>query len=258
METVQTANAPSFESVWALVQGLGKKQEETERIMRESAECCAEIRKETERIKRETAESCAEIRKETERIKRESTESCAEIRKETERIKRETAEQMKETDRQIDKLSKNVGGLGNSIGNVIETLFAAHLWEQFPEYKLRMSCRDINLFDENGNQITEIDILLVNTEWAMVVEVKSKAKEDDVNKHIVRMERILKYPPGLIPPKAKLLGAIAGGVVMPEAAAYAHQCGFFVLELAGESVVRVPAPPDFKPREWQQTINNEQ
>ena len=37
MEATQTANSPSFESVWALFQEVGKKQEETDRIVKETA-----------------------------------------------------------------------------------------------------------------------------------------------------------------------------------------------------------------------------
>jgi len=52
-------------------------------------------------------------------------------------------------------------------------------------------------------------------------------------------------------PNVKLLGAIAAGIITPEALNYAHRKGFFVLELKGESIRRVPPPPDFKPKEWQ-------
>jgi len=37
MEAVQTANPPSFESVWALFQEVGEKQKETDRIVKETA-----------------------------------------------------------------------------------------------------------------------------------------------------------------------------------------------------------------------------
>jgi len=173
-------------------------------------------------------------------------------RKEADREMKELRELMQKTDIRIDNLSKNVGGLSNSVGGLIETLFAAHLWEKFPEYDLRRAYQRIKLYDENIKAIAEVDILLVNTEWAMAVEVKRNADKEDVNDHIVRMQRLLKYPTPLVPPRAKLLGAIAAGVITPEAAAYAHQCGFFVLELAGDSIIRVPAPAEFKPKEWQQ------
>ncbi|MDR0550774.1 MAG: hypothetical protein LBG72_02015, partial [Spirochaetaceae bacterium] len=98
----------------------------------------------------------------------------------------------------------------------------------------------------------DIDILLVNTEWAMVVEVKRYAEVRDVDHHVERMARVLKYPPAelKLAPNLKILAAIAGGIVDPDAAVYAHQCGFFVLGLAGESVVRIPEPAEFQPKEW--------
>jgi len=37
MEAVQTINPPTFESVWALIQEVGRKQEETDRLLKESA-----------------------------------------------------------------------------------------------------------------------------------------------------------------------------------------------------------------------------
>jgi len=193
-----------------------------------------------------TPEEIWAILRETDRIIRENAQGMHELRE----SQKETDRKMKETDKQIDKLSKNVGGLGNSIGNVIETLFAAHLWEQFPEYDLRMLYRDINLYDENRKQITQIDILLVDTEWVMAVEVKYNGKMKDIDEHKVRMERIRKYPTPLIPPQAKILGAIAAGTIEPEAVAYAHESGFFVVELKDDFVVRVPAPAGFKPKEW--------
>ncbi|MDR3325535.1 MAG: hypothetical protein LBS82_06105 [Spirochaetaceae bacterium] len=42
----------------------------------------------------------------------------------------------------------------------------------------------------------------------------------------------------------------AGGVVLPEAKEFAHECGFFVLELKGESVELLAAPAGFTAREW--------
>lgn len=63
------------------------------------------------------------------------------------------------------------------------------------------------------------------------------------------MELIRRYPPREVVDK-RLLGAIAGGVVPPAAAEYAHRAGFFVLELAGESVTLLDTPADFAAREW--------
>jgi hypothetical protein len=43
---------------------------------------------------------------------------------------------------------------------------------------------------------------------------------------------------------------MAGGVVDPDVRDYAHTCGFFVLELAGESVDLIKPPEGFLPQQW--------
>jgi hypothetical protein len=43
---------------------------------------------------------------------------------------------------------------------------------------------------------------------------------------------------------------MAGGAVDPEVKNYAYECGFFVLELTGESVHLIPPPEGFEPKKW--------
>jgi predicted AAA+ superfamily ATPase len=182
------------------------------------------------------------------------------LHKETEKAIKETQEAHRETEKtidrlgvKVDRLADNVGGLNRSVGELIEILIAAHLWEKFPEYDLKRVFRRIRLYDENTNEEkAEVDLLLVNSEWAMAVEVKAELDPKDVERHIERMKRILKYPPAelKIRPGIKLLGACAGGIVTPEGRAAAHDAGFFVLELTGDSVTHIPEPAGFKPKEW--------
>jgi hypothetical protein len=164
----------------------------------------------------------------------------------------ETREIVNRMAEKVDRVANNVGGLNRSIGELVEILIAAHLWEKFPEYGLQRAFRRLPLFDEKNIPKAEIDILLVNAEWAMAVEVKNEVDPSDVKEHIERMARILKYPPAELKlrPHIKLLGAIAGGIVTPEGRTAAYEAGFFVLELTGESVARVPEPAGFKPKEW--------
>jgi hypothetical protein len=63
------------------------------------------------------------------------------------------------------------------------------------------------------------------------------------------MQLIRQYPPAEVKEK-KLLGAIVGAVVTPEAREYAEKNGFFVLELTGEDVHLLEPSKDFQPREW--------
>ncbi|MDR0540157.1 MAG: hypothetical protein LBG74_06620 [Spirochaetaceae bacterium] len=186
--------------------------------------------------------------KETQRAHQETEQAIKATRKAHE----ETEKTLKEMGARVDRVTKNVGGLNQSIGELIEILVAAHLWEKFPEYDLQRAYRRLPVYDEKNIIKAEMDILLVNTEWAMAVEVKRQADAEDVKEHIERMERILKYPPAELKlrPGIKLLGALAGGIVTSEARTAAHNAGFFVLELAGESVIRIPEPAGFKPKEW--------
>jgi hypothetical protein len=174
-----------------------------------------------------------------------------EMSQETDRKFQETVAQMKETDKKIDKLSKNVGGNNRSIGELVETLVAARLWEKFAayHYNLRRAYRRVPIYDEKDELKTDIDILLVDTEWCMAVEVKREADRDDVVRHLKRMELIRKYPPAEVKDK-KMLGAIAGGLVAPDAKEFAHEAGFFVLELTGESVALLDTPEEFTPKTW--------
>ncbi|GBU27636.1 hypothetical protein R84B8_01238 [Treponema sp. R8-4-B8] len=84
----------------------------------------------------------------------------------------------------------------------------------------------------------------------MAVEVKRwLERTDQVDEHIKRMQLIRQYPPAEVKDK-KLLGAIVGAVVTPEAREYAEQNGFFILELTGEDVRLLEPPEGFQPKEW--------
>ena len=152
----------------------------------------------------------------------------------------------------VDRLATNVGGLNQSMGELVETLFAPHLGEKFDSYNynLRRIYRRVYVYDDNVRQRTEIDILLSDTTICMAVEVKRwLEKTDQVDEHIKRMQLIRQYPPAEVKGK-KLLGAIVGAVVAPEVREYAEQNGFFVLELTGEDVRLLEPPKDFQPKEW--------
>ncbi|GHT50442.1 hypothetical protein FACS1894102_5960 [Spirochaetia bacterium] len=243
----------TFEQVWAAImetqQSIVKMGEERkisqDKLDEEIKEIQKESRKETERIMKETSER---IEKTDKQMK--------EMQKETDKQLKETSERIektqKETDKQVKRMSRNLGGIGDSLGQLVETLIAAKLWEKFDAYpyNLKRAYQRVPLFDENNTVLTDIDILLSNGEYVMAVEVKQRFHRlDDVERHIKRVELMKKYPPAECKGK-KMLGAIAGGTVEADAKKCAHDAGLFVLELKGESVHLVEAPKDFSPRQW--------
>jgi predicted RecB family endonuclease len=233
-QAAEAGKSLSFESVWAAMM-------ETDARMRRLSEEADLRHKELEKVLTERHEE-ADLRH------RE-----ADVRlKELKQLHKETERAHTETEKALKRVTENIGRLNNATGELVEILVAARLWEKFPEYGLKRAFRQVPVYDENGCSMTEIDILLSNTDRAMAVEVKtSLSKTKQVDWHLKRMELVRQYPPAEIAINGKrLLGAIAGGFVDAGVAKYAQQCGLYVLELSGESVRRMPSPPEFTPREW--------
>jgi hypothetical protein len=71
---------------------------------------------------------------------------------ETDRKYAETAALIAQLERNVDRVTGNVGGLNRSMGELIETLIAARLWEKFPGYGLTRAYQRLPIYDKN-NQI---------------------------------------------------------------------------------------------------------
>jgi hypothetical protein len=169
---------------------------------------------------------------------------------ETDRKFAESAKQLAQLEKTVERVSNNVGGLNRSVGELVETLIAARLWEKFPQYNLTRAYQRLPIYDEQNVRKSDIDILLVNAVLCMAVEVKRELdRASDVDEHLKRMQLIRQYPPDMVNNK-ELLGAMAGGVVDTDVKNYAYKCGFFVLELTGESVHLIPPPEGFVPQKW--------
>ena len=253
METTQTAS-PSYETVWAVLQEVAESQKDTDRRMKETDRLIKELReshketaqffKEVGRKQEETAQFFKEVGRKQEETDRQM--------KETSQFFKEVGRKQEETDRQMKETSQQMGGLHNSMGDLVETLFAPHLGEKFDvyNYNLKRQYHRVPIYDDNIRMRTDIDILLSNTTVCMAVEVKRWLETTaHVDEHIKRMQLIRQYPPAEVKGK-KLLGAIVGAVVTPEAREYAEQNGFFVLELTGYDIRLLEPPKDFQPKEW--------
>jgi prefoldin subunit 5 len=228
-EAAEWGKSLSFEKVWAIIV---ESEEKLDRFFRETDRKFAEAAEQSKETDRKIAEA-------------------AEQSRETDRKIAESAAQLARLEKTVERVSNNVGGLNRSVGELVETLIAARLWEKFPQYDLRRASQRIPISDERNVRRTDIDILLVNTSRCMIVEVKRELdRMDDVSGHIKRMELIRQYPPGLITDKQQLLGAVAGGVVDPDIKDYAYKSGFYVLELTGESVHLITPPEGFVPKKW--------
>jgi hypothetical protein len=221
----------------------------------EAAEKAAELDKKIAERAAEAAKRAAERDKEIAERAAEAAEEWKEVREDVKNLTANVNAMCKRVDevcKRVDKVTENVGGLNRSMGELIETLIAARLWEKFDaySYNLKRAYQRVPLFNENNRILTDIDILLSNGDYVMAVEVKRELnRKDDVDHHLKRMKLIKTYSPAECKGK-KLLGAMAGGIVDPDVRDYIHSVGFFVLELAGESVSLAETPTEFTAQEW--------
>ncbi|MDR1325896.1 MAG: hypothetical protein LBK00_07675, partial [Treponema sp.] len=152
-------------------------------------------------------------------------------------------------DKEIKALAKNIGGLNNSLGKLIEQMFSAQLWDKFDALGYEFTKGSNAVFMENKRVIAETDIFLENGEYAMSVEVKTHLKKEDVDEHIERLELIRGYMDRR-GDKRRLVGAVAGGTVSTSVRLYAQRRGLYALEQSGESVLIADMPEGFTARIW--------
>jgi hypothetical protein len=174
--------------------------------------------------------------------------------KETDQYIKETARQMKENGERLEKtlnktINKALGKLGNRFGELIEHLIVPNIVEKFNAlgYHFDEVSQNREILRSDGAD-AEIDALLANEEYSIAIEIKSKPNEDDVLRHIRRME-ILREHADKHHDTRKLRGAIAGAIMSKEVRNFALKTGFYVIEQSGDTV-EIDVPPNFTPREW--------
>ena len=150
---------------------------------------------------------------------------------------------------QIKEIGKRLGDFTNSFGDVVEHMIAPNLQEKFLELGLdfQEASTKHKVRDKKNDIKFEIDVFLQNGDTAMLVEIKADLTISDINKHIIRLEKMRRYA-DLRGDKRRFLGAVAGIVVEDDEREYALSQGFFLIEPSGENFNITP--PYNKPKEW--------
>ena len=215
-----TQTAPSFETVWAILQEVGRKQEQLAESQKEGAEAMKALR---------------------------------ESQKETDRQMKETDRRLKETEKLVNSNGKQIGGLHNSFGELAEHLVAPGIARRFNELGFHFDTiapGGIKITNEKGDKtLAEIDLLLENSETIIGIEVKSRVVEDDIKHHIKRLKIFKENREKKREKPKKILGAIAGAIFGSVEKKATLEAGFYVLEQSGDTM-KMDIPGDFVPREW--------
>jgi len=151
------------------------------------------------------------------------------------------ADDRRKTEAIVRELSKNLGHMGNDIGELTEFIV-------IPKIRLAMNALGKHTFDniqtdrlykkidELGEKktLTEVDVLLSGDTEAMAVETKTHPLIRDVKRHQERLE-ILRQHEELVGIKGKkLFGAVVGAIVDAEVKDFALERGLYVVKIREE------------------------
>ena len=145
--------------------------------------------------------------------------------------------------------NKRLGGLENSLGEIVEHLVAPGIEERFRKLGMdfELTSRNVRL-KEGREDIAEIDIVLENGESMLAVEVKSKPHVGDAERHVQRLEKLREYHARRGDTR-RIYGAIAGAAFGAEEKKAALDAGLYVMVQSGDTM-RLGVPRGFKPKVW--------
>jgi hypothetical protein len=169
----------------------------------------------------------------------------------------EVREQIKATDRQIEATSKQikdtgkkVGELTNRFGDVVEYMVLPNLVLRFEELGFTFTKANRTRINDKEHDLSlEVDALLENGDKVMAVEIKTTPKDDDIDDHIERMEKLRRYA-DLHDDKRVYFGAVAGVVFTGSRKRYALKQGFYVIEPSGDTFKITEPKGAYRPCEW--------
>lgn len=242
-----------FQETDRLVKELAVQSKETDRKLQETDQIVKELAvqsKETDRKFQETDRKFQETDRkfqETDRI----IKALAAQSRETDRLLQETDQEFRESSREFDRrmklLDKNLGKIGNRLGQFVEEMIQPAIIRLFQARGVEVRETMRNLAARRGDLVAEVDLFAIDTWEAVAVEVKSDLTLGDVDRHLQRLGRFkqlfLHYA------QLRIYGAVAGMVVSAEVARYAESQGLFVLQPSGEHIIMSNAP-EFSPRSW--------
>jgi len=254
--------ATTYDDVLALLGEVAKAQrelvetqKENERKAQEMERKFQEQRLEAERkaeeAERKAEEQRLEDKRKAEEAERKAEEQRLEDKRKAEERRAENErffkERQQEMDRRFKRVDDQLGKLGNRLGEFVEGLVKPAVVRLFRERGIEVHevYPEVEVSRADGG--IEIDLLVVNDTEAVLVEVKSKLKEGDVNDHLKRLAKFKRMLPRYADVNA--MGAVAAMVIPESVARYAERQGLFVLAQSGDDVVIIN-DAQFRPKTW--------
>lgn len=166
---------------------------------------------------------------------------------ETDRKFQETDRKFRDTERAIKAVNTSIGNLGNRLGQFVEEAVRPSAVRLFRECGIDVHEVYQNVNSKRGHESIEIDLMVVNDNDAVVIECKSNLSIDDVNEHLVRMDKVKRLLPRY--KHNRILGAVAGMVIPENVAQYAIRKGLYVIGQNGDHL-ELRNEQTFSPTMW--------
>ena len=207
-------------------------------------------------LEAQSAKSRTELEAQSAKSRTELEAQLAKSRTELEAQLAKTDAQLAKTDAQLDKTGKYIKELAKEVGNITDSLGRFAEAQVRPKILELFKAKGIELEEtyprvvvkKDGKFILEIDLVLVNTIYAVIVEVKNTLRQRDVDEHLERIEKLQTLPSKMLK-GTSMFGAVAGMIVTDEVENYAIKKGLYVIKTKGDNV-EISNKPNFKGKEW--------
>lgn len=197
-----------------------------------------------EKSRKEFDSKLEESRKEAEKSREESRK---EFEQKLEESRKEFEQSKKEAEKRSKDLDQKIGRLSNRIGELVESMMGANIHRQFNEkfnFHFEEASPNHTVDNDELDIHLEVDLFLANEDSEMLIEVKTKYSQNDIDKHIERVSKLKRHNLARHNYR-KVYAAAAGGIMSKEVKKYAMQKGFYILELNGDNI-NIEQPPTVK------------
>ena len=197
-----------------------------------------------------------------EKFEQERKASAAEYAREKKERDAEYERRMRKTELAMERMCQEIGGLGNSIGRIIEHMIGERIIEKFQALGYNVThpvVRNCSFSSTKLGLYGEFDLTLVDSDIIILIEVKTTLETSHVRKHLKKIEEYHNHiaAEGFVQPhvrhllpNTRFIGAVAGAVVTDEAKDFALENGLYVIVQSGEAVEILQTPEGFKAKEW--------
>ena len=149
--------------------------------------------------------------------------------------------------RQMEIINKHLAKFSDPLGDFIAWQVYPYVFELFQEwgFDFYYISSGVSVHREAG--FFDIDVFAASDSEAILIAVKTKLSQGDVDEHLQRLAKFKRLMPRFRDVKA--LGAVAAMVVPDEVASYAYRQGLFVLVQSGDNLV-ILNDAEFNPQIW--------